>query len=93
MVLREEMWTWEAALMSDPTPFILLSLTFSSINRICSCVYALRGNITEDKRADFGIGLSGIKSQLCLYRLVIDLESVTESVFASFFSSVKWEQL
>lgn len=44
----------------------------------------LEANVTEDNRAYFGIGLSGIKCQLCIYRLR-DLELVTESIFALFF--------
>lgn len=40
---------------------IFSASAFSPVNGICSCVYALKSNITEGNRADFGIGLLGIK--------------------------------
>lgn len=44
-------------------PFSPPGLTFSPVSGICSCVCALKSNITEDSRVDFGIEHSGIKSQ------------------------------
>lgn len=47
------------------TTFSLLSLTFSSVNGICSGVCAPKGNVTGDNGAESGTGLSGLKPQLC----------------------------
>lgn len=49
------------AQMKDASKRCLLSLSFSLVNGICSCACAFKDNVTGDNRADFGIGLSGIK--------------------------------
>lgn len=45
-------------------PFSLLSLPFLPVNGIRSGACALKGNVTEENRAEFGVGLLRIQSQL-----------------------------